>query len=237
MRGVSGAGAGGIVAVAGFAVRTNGRMWITRAGLLAGTGILLLGPVLSLSSGRGWTLDPDLGFFGFLVAAVFGFRSGLEEQRETGLALFLRYNLVPPVAHAAGLVVGLVVTWLLLCAWAFVLALAADGDPGVAAWHTAAWGLRALVLLGTLPLVESVSTLRTPFILPVILYFGLLVALSIAVGEETARTWFAPVERGDLGSLAGVARHAAISITVTTSLFLALAAYGARRGRRAIFRP
>lgn len=225
-----------VVAVAGFAVRTNGRMWVTRAGLLAGTAIVLLGPLLSTSSGRGWVLDPNLGFFGVLVAAIFGLRSGLEEQRESGLALFLRHNLVSPVEHAAGLVLGLLVTWLLLCAWAFVLVLASGGDPAAAAWHASAWGLRALVLLGALPLVESVSTLRTPFILPVLLYLGLIVGSSIAVGEETALAWFAPVERGDPGSLLPLATQAAASLAVTSALFVAAAGYGADRGRRAIFR-
>ena len=46
-------------------------------------------------------------------------RSGLEEQRETGLADFLRHNLVSPLEHAAGSVLGLLATWLALCAGAF----------------------------------------------------------------------------------------------------------------------
>ena len=62
-------------AVAAFSAATNGRMATTRVGLAAGVAITLLGPVLALSAGRGWRFDGDLGFYGFLVASVFGLRS------------------------------------------------------------------------------------------------------------------------------------------------------------------
>lgn len=221
------------LAIAVFAAGTNLRMALTRAGLAAGAAILLLGSALSLSAGRGWALDPDLGFFGFLVAALFVLRSGLEEQRETGLADFLRHNLVSPLEHAGGMVLGLLATWIALCTGAFLVVVVASAGAGAtAAWFAAAWGLRALLLLGFVPLVESAGRLRLPFILPVLAYFGLLIGAALVLGEAAALRLFAPVERSDPASLRAVAVQASVTFAACTLLFLAATAARARARAR-----
>ena len=134
-----------------------------------------------------------------------------------------------------GLILSAVAAWLGLCAVFFLAVLVASGgELGTAAWHTAAWGLRALLLLGFVPLVESAATLRLPFILPVIGYFGLLVGLSLGIGEEEALALFAPVERSDPASLGGVAAQAAVAFPATSLLFVAATMAAARWRRGAL---
>ncbi len=212
-----------------YTAAANLGRWLTRGGLIAGAGVMALGCALSLQRGRGWTFDADIGLMGFFIMALFAARSGQEEQRELGLDTFLRHNLVSPVEHAFGLLVALVATWLTVCAAAFLAILAVTaGDVATAAWYTTAWGLRLLVLLGFVPLVESMASLRLPLILPVFAYWGLAMALVIALPEDDAIALFIPVEHGDWGALARLALQGVLSFAATSSLFLALSVAGSR---------
>lgn len=221
--------AGRSLAVARFAIATQFGSWLTRGGILMGAAVLMLGPVLSLRRGGGWSFDSEIGFMGFFVTALFAVRSGLAEQRELDLATFMRHNMVSRLEHAAGLAVGLIGTWIALSAVVFLLVLLASaGDLLTAAWSTSTWGLRLLVILGFVPLVEAVSSLRVPLIVPAFAYMGLLIALTIAMPEDQAIALFIPVERGDTAALARLGAFGLTSFSFVTLLFIGLSAGGAR---------
>ncbi len=216
-----------------FGFRSNLRLWLTRAGSGAGAGILLLGPVVSLMTGRGWIVDSTLAFYGLVIALLFGLRSGLALQRGGDLDLFLVHNLVPRVVHAAGMVVSLLLTWLATLGGTFgALTLVSGGDLGLAAWHTTAWGLRSAVPLGFVVIAERVSTLRLPLVLPVFAYVLTVVAATVLIGEEQALELFVMTDRADPGTLVPLARQAMVLTAVTFGGFLAAAALQDRRGRR-----
>lgn len=221
------------LAVARFAVGSNLGRWLTRGGLLAGAGVMVLGPLLSARQGLGWHFDREIGFLGFFTMALFTVRSGLEEQRELELVTFVRHNLASPIEHGLGLVIGLGGTWLGLCALTFgTVLIATVGDVSMAAWATAAWGLRLLVILGFVLLVEAIASLRLPLILPSFGYLGLLVALSVILPEEHALALFIPVERGDSAALARLAIQGVASFAATAGLFLALTVFARPLGHR-----
>jgi hypothetical protein len=174
-------------ALARFAFRANARSAMARGGVAAFLLIALLGPFISLRNGQGWVLDEDMLFLGFIVGALFALRSGLEQQRESGLQTFLRHNLATPLEHAAGGVLALLATWLLLAVLMFVVALVCSaGDPGTAAWQAWVWGLWLGVLLPFLLFTETFSTLRIPLVLPLIAYFALIITLVFTLGEPRA---------------------------------------------------
>lgn len=217
---------GRIIALARFAIATNLGHWLTRGGLLTGAAVMALGPVLSLRRGSGWSFDADIGFMGFIIMALFATRSGYRDQRDLGLATFIRHNLASRLEYALGMVLALVAAWASICSAAFltVLLLAAV-DPGTAAWHaaawhTAAWGLRLLVVLGFVPLVEAIASLRIPLVLPVLTYWGLVIALTVILPEDRAIAMFIPVERGDVDALARLGLQGALFLTVTSTLFV-----------------
>lgn len=221
------------LAIARFALTTHFRSWLTRGGILAGAAVILLGPALSAREGGGWTFDADIGFMGFFIMALFAVRTGLAEQRELELTTFIRHNLASRGEHAVGLATGLFGTWLVLCGVTFVvMLLARAGDVTAAGWTTASWGLRLLVVLGFVPLVEAVSSLRVPLIVPAFAYMGLLVVLSIAMPEDQAMALFIPVERGDVGALGRLAVQAAVFAAATTALFLTTSIVGPTLRRR-----
>jgi hypothetical protein len=168
-----------VVAMAGFAIRTNFRSAVTRGGLVAVVAIAALGPVGALWSGSGWDLDPELLVYGFIAGSIFVLRSGLEQQRERGLMTFLRQNFASPVEHAAGAVLALLGSWAALTGVLFATALALGGSPGEAIWYAWVCGLGVAVLLPFVLLVETVSELRIPMLLPVLGYLVLAVVLSL----------------------------------------------------------
>lgn len=174
-----------ISALARFAIRTNLRAPVTRGGLLALAAIAALGPIGSSTSGRGWALDADLLFYGYLTGALFVLRSGLEQQRGSGLLTYLRHNFASPMEHALGMVLSLLGSWLLLSATAFLLALLLSaGDIGAAAWYTWVFGLAAATLLPFVLMVESVASFRIPMLVPVLGYLALIIVVSIALDPE-----------------------------------------------------
>lgn len=221
-------------ALAGFAIRTNLRSATTVGGMAAFAGIAALGPAASLKNGQGWTVDPDFLFYGYLIGALFALRSGIEQQRENGLQTYLRHNFASPLEHAFGAVLSLLGTWLLLTTLLFLLAfLCSAGDGASAAWYASTYGLALALLLPFVLMVESVSALRIPLLLPVIGYLALAVILSLTVGEErmAALLWLS-VERGDLGGLVRLALRVGWMVPTGMALFLAAVHV---RGRRPAF--
>lgn len=212
--------AGRVAAVAAFSYRTNARMGLTRAGIVGGGLILFSGPALSMGAGRGWSLDPGLAFYGVLVALVFGLRSGLEQQREGDLDLFLTRNFLTPVEHAAGLVASLLATWLTIFAVVFI-ALLLTTDPGTAAWHTASWGLRTGIVVGWVPLIERVMTIRTPLVVSAFAYLLTVVVVSVLLGEGRALELFVVTRREDPASLIRLGLQAAPILALSLGAFVA----------------
>lgn len=215
------------MALARFALASNLGHWLTRGGLLAGAAVMALGPLLSLRRGNGWSFDADVGFMGFVIMALFAARSGYRDQRDLGLATFIRHNMASRLEHALGLVLALVATWACICVAAFVtVGLLAAADPTTAGWHaaswyTAAWGLRLLVLLGFVPLVEAIASLRLPLVLPVLAYWGLVITLTVLLSEDRAIALFIPVERGNVDALARLGLQATVFLALTSALFVA----------------
>jgi len=212
-----------------YTAGSNLGRWLTRGGIMTGAGVMALGAALSLQRGGGWSFDPDVGFIGFFIMALFAVRSGHEEQRELGLSTFLRHNLVSPAEHAFGLVVALIATWVAVCAAGLLAMLFVSvGDVGTAAWYTAAWGLRLLVLLGFVPLVESVASLRLPLIVPVIVYWGVAMVLVLVLPEDEAIALFIPVERGDLDALARLGQQGVVAFLTTAGIYVGFSVAGPR---------
>lgn len=182
-----------IAALARYALASNLRTPYTLVGAVLFVALSLLGLWGSARTGHGWTVDPSLTSDGALLAAVFGFRSGLIAQRTGGLQTYLRMNFVPPVEHMAGGIVALLASWLLVCAGLFLIVLLFPGGGLTeAAWHTTVFALRTGVLLPFVIMVESVTTIDIPFFLPGIAYFGLLMVLVFTLGEVEAVAVLAP---------------------------------------------
>jgi hypothetical protein len=221
------------LALAWFSLRTNLRAPGSVGGVLALVAIAALGPVGSYASGRGWGLEPDLLFYGYLTGGLFVLRSGLEQQREGGLATYLRHNFTPPMEHAVGMVLSLLGSWLALTAVMFVVALAASaGDLGAAAWYTSIFGLSLAMLVPFVVMVEAVASFRIPMLVPVLGFIALVIILAMAVGEErTVAILGIRVERGDPASLLGLAGRTLAVAGTGFAAFLA-ASWGRGHGRR-----
>jgi hypothetical protein len=222
------------MALAAFAMRTNFRSAIARGGLVAFAGIAALGPILSWHNGQGWAVDADLLFYGYLTGALFALRSGLEQQRETGLMTFLRHNFATPGEHAVGAVLALVGGWLLLTAALFVLGLAfSAGDYGAAGWHAWTFGLALSLLLPFVIAVESVSAFRIPLILPVIGYMALAVVLALTVGEERMVAILGiTADRADPASSLRLATRAGLVVPLGMAAFVVATWAPSRRNHR-----
>lgn len=216
-------------ALARFAVASNLGRWMTRGGLVAGAAIMALGSFLSVQQGTGWRFDDDFGFMGFVVMALFAVRSGLEEQRELELTTFTAHNLAPRLEHALGFLCASLAVWGIVSMAGFLgVVIASGGDIETAAWTVTAWSLRLLILLGFVPLVEAVASVRLPLILPGLAYLGAIVTLTLVLSEERAFTLIVITQQGDLGSYARVAGQAAASFVVTGAVFVTV--YSARPG-------
>jgi len=211
------------LAIARFAVGANFRSWLTRGGMIMGAAVMALGPTLSALKGQGWVYDGDIAFMGLFVLSLFAIRSGLAEYRELGLDMFVRHNLASRMEYLVGLLLGLLGTWLVLCATIFVVRLGLSGDAYRAMWTTMTWGTRLLVLLGFVPLVEAVSSLRVPLIMPALVYMGLILALTLAIQEDQAMALFIPVEAGDVAALQRLAVQAVVAFGLTSAVFLGVA--------------
>lgn len=214
-----------ILAVARFALWTNLRQGLTRGGILLGIFLMLAGPVVAVARDLAWDFDEQFGFFGFLVIALFGLRSGLQAQRELGMMTFFRLNLLRPTEHALAMVLSLLGSWVALCTVAFVAILVISGGrTGVAAWYTASWGIRTLLLLGFVPLVERIASFRLPLFVPALAYMTLLVILTLLLPEAEAIALFVPTEVGDLDALRTLGIQGGVVFTASTTLFLILTA-------------
>lgn len=201
--------------------------WLTRGGVLAGVTVMFMGPLLAVRQGQGWEFDREMGFMGFFIMALFSMRSGLEEQRDLGVVTFVRHNLASRLEHALGLLFGLAAAWLGLCALTFAMILGMSaGDLELAAWATTAWGLRLLVLLGFVPLIEAAASLRLPLLLPVLGYAGLAIALTLVLPEDRAVALFIPVQRGEVQPLISLGIQGAVSLAAAATLFLVLMVFG-----------
>lgn len=176
-----------IAAMARYSMAGNLRTpytWVAGFLLLA---LALLGMYSSARRGIGWQLSPSFLADGALLAAVFGLRSGLIDQRVTGLQAFLRLNMIAPTEHMTAAMASLFGTWLLLCAAVFGLALVLPGGgPGTAAWETWLFALRIFPLLPFTLLMESVSSIQLPFFVPALLWVGLVLVLAAVLGEGRA---------------------------------------------------
>ena len=214
---------GAVASAAELPLRTNLSMWMTRGGLIGMLLITLLGPVLAYTRGAGWSFDSDLGFYGFLIGALFVLRSGLEEQRDVGLVVYLRQNLMTHVEHSLGLFISLIASWLVLCIFGFLgLLIATAGDAATAAWHTWAWGGQALMLAGFVPLVEAVSRFRLPFVLVAIIYFALVIAGSLVLGEARLGELLVVLDRGDPSTTLRMLGRIALSLAITLAAFVGM---------------
>lgn len=218
-------------ALARFAIASNLGRWMTRGGLIAGAAVMALGSFLSVQQGTGWRFDDDFGFMGFFVMALFAVRSGLEEQRELGLTTFTARNLAHRLEHALGFVCASLAIWMVVSLGGFLgVVIASGGDLATAAWTVTAWGLRLLILLGFVPLVEAVASIRLPLILPGFAYLGAIVALTLLLSEERAFLLIVVTQQGDIGSYARLAGQATVSFLVTSAVFVTV--YSARPGLR-----
>jgi hypothetical protein len=192
-------------------------------GLVACVAVATLGPLLSWTGGRGWLLDGGLLFYAYLVGGLFVLRSGVEQQREGGLQRYIRHNLATPVEHALGAVLALLGAWLLLTGLLFLLALLLSrGDLTTAAWYAWTFGLGLSLFLPFTLMVESVSSLRIPLVLPLILYMALAVGLALTVGEaRTAAILGISADRSDPASSLRLAARAALVVPLGFAVFVA----------------
>lgn len=158
--------------------------WVAAVLLVA---MALLGLYSSARRGLGWQLSTAFLADGALLAAVFGLRSGLIDQRVSGVGTFLRMNLVTPTEHMAGMAVSLVGSWLLLCAALFTLAtVLPGGGPATAAWETWLFVLRTLPLLPLVLVMETASDIQLPFFVPALLWVAAALVLIALLGEARA---------------------------------------------------
>lgn len=218
-----------ILEVARFAVLANLRSDLTRGGVVLGSLIMATGPLAALAQGAAWSFDGQFGFFGFLVIALFGMRSGLQEQRELGMVAFFRHNVMGPLEHALAMLASLLASWAALCAIVCgVILVLGGGDTGIAAWYSAAWGLRALLLLGFVPLVERAASFRLPLLVPALMYFVLMLVLMAVLPEGEALALFVVTPPGDLASLGRLGGQAAVMLAATSTVLLIVTAAEAR---------
>lgn len=214
-----------IVAVARFALWTNLRRGLTRGGGVLGIFLMLLGPVIAMARDLAWSFDEQFGFFGFLVIALFGLRSGLQEQKELGMMTFFRLNFLRPVEHALALVLSLLGSWVALCTVTFLaILIISGGRVGLAGWFAASWGVRTLLLLGFVPLVERVASFRLPLFVPALAYMTLLVTSTLLLPEAEAIALFVPTGVGDLDALRALALQAAVVFLASAALFVLMTA-------------
>lgn len=214
-----------VLAIARFALWTNLRRGLTRGGIALGILLMALGPVVALANDLAWGFDEQFGFFGFLVIALFGLRSGLQEQRELGMTTFFRCNVLRPVEHALAMVLSLLGAWVAICAVVFLaILIISGGRAGLAGWYTASWGIRTLLLLGFVPLVERVASFRLPLFLPALAYVTLVVAMTLLLPEAEAIALFVPTELGDRDALRELALQAAVVFPASSGLFLLVTA-------------
>lgn len=210
-----------VLTVARFALSTNLRRGLTRGGIVLGVVLMVAGPVVALARDLAWGFDEQFGFFGFLLIALFGLRSGLQEQRELGMMTFFRHNLLRPVEHALAMILSLLGSWVALCTVAFLaILIISGGRAGLAGWHTASWGIRTLLLLGFVPLVERFASFRLPLFVPALAYITLLVTLTLLLPEAEAIALFVPTEAGDLDALRKLALQAGVVFPASATLFL-----------------
>lgn len=213
------------MALARYALANNTRTPYTWVGGMLFIALAGLGLYSSARRGHGWTVDPSLLFDAGLIAAVFGVRSGLVAQRDTGLETFLRVNFVTPVEHMAGAIASLVASWLCVCTAVFLFSwLLPGGSMEAAAWTTTLFALRTGVLLPFVIMAESVTSIEIPFFLPGFAYFGLLITLVFVLGEVEALVLLAPpMTRGDWSSaLPAAIRLAAVLPTGFVAVLLAV---------------
>ncbi len=222
-----------VLALAGFALRSNLRSAMWRGGMVAFVLIAGFSLVSSWRSSGAWSLESDFLYFGYLTAALFCLRSGLAQQRETGLLTYLRHNFVQPLEHAAGVALALVGNWGLITALLFALALICSaGDAAAAAWLAWSYGLWMAVLLPFVLLVESVSGMRTPLLIPVLGYFALAVILSGLLGTRTMMGILAiGGDRHDPSAWIQVGARGALVLSVGLGSFLLLTWAGDFRRR------
>ncbi|NIP83094.1 MAG: hypothetical protein GWM90_29245, partial [Gemmatimonadetes bacterium] len=84
------------------------------------------------------------------------------------------------------------------------------------------------------PFVEAASRLRTPFIVPVLLFLAVMLALALSLGEDAAvRLLGGPGRPGDPASLLPLAARAGATLTAGFAAFLLRAGRlpGLRRDR------
>jgi len=198
------------IALAGFAARTNLRTPLTWIGFGSLVALTLVGMLSSRLDEGTWQIDPAFLFYGYALAALFVVRSGLVEQREGGLETFLRVNFLGPLEHLAAILVSAGASSLALTACTLLLAsLLSAGDVATASWYAWSYGLRVVMLIPFVVMVESVSTLRIPLFPPALAWFGSIVLLSFVLGEEQAVALMSPpVEVGDFGSTVPIALRA-----------------------------
>jgi hypothetical protein len=162
------------VALCAFSTLANLR---SRPGLLGPAAFLVvtaLGHALAWTAGDRAPEDDRLFGYGFLVGAVLLLRSGLAEQRRTGLAEFLRQNFLTPGEQMAGHAGALLLQLTAFCILAFVGgATLSGGDLRYAAWYTALMGLATALVLPLILGVEMVSDFRLPLVVVVL---GVVVA-------------------------------------------------------------
>ncbi len=119
---------------------------------------------------------------------------------------------------------SLLASWLGVCAGVFLLnALLPGGGLEEAAWQTTVFGLRTGVLLPFVLVAESATSIDVPFFLPALAYFGLVMALVLALGEPEAVTALAPpMETHDYRStIPSLVRLAAITPAGFAAVLLA----------------
>jgi hypothetical protein len=226
---------GRVWALGAFAFRTNLRRWTTRGGAAAGLAVLVLGPLISVVAGRRWEVDRSLAFYGFVVALLFGLRSGLAEEREGDLDVFLTHNLVSRAEHTGAMVLSLLLTWSLFLAGTFGAIALVSGDIGFAVWSTTSWGMRSAIPMGLVLGIEQISTFRLPLVLPVFGYLFVLVVSTVLIGEERALDWFVVTDRSDPSTLIPLGVQALIVSVIGLGGSLAVAALrGGRPGRRGV---
>lgn len=212
-----------ILSLAVFASRANLRGGLTVGGILLGIVVMLVGPLVAVSRDLAWSYDRQFGFFGFAVLALFTVRSGYQEQRELGLAVYFRQNVGSSLEHALAMVISVIAAWAAVCVLGFLAFLAiSGGDMDLSAWYTASWGLRTLLLVGFVPLVEHAAAFRLPFLVPALAYLVLLIALSILLPEAEALALFVPTPTGDTAALAHLARQVTVVLPTATAAFVLL---------------
>ena len=178
-----------ILGLARHAVHANLSMPFTRAGAALVAGVVLLGAILSLTREGRWALDADLLGTGLAFGAIFVIRSGLVEQRMGGLQDFLRVNFVTPLEHMAASVLSLVAAWLALGAWTWLVGVVVSlGDIGTVSWTVWVTMLVLGILLPFTLMIECVTDLRTPFVIPGFVWVAGLLTLGVTIGTQETIT-------------------------------------------------